>query len=193
LQGGQAAALQRLVREEFAFMSTNPSGDSTPFTAPVWWDPKNRKIGFDAMKYVPGVLVVDHAYFRIWTPGGVAAEGSLAGASVGWPSFHKRLGMPVSELRLANGAVCKIFFSLPNTYAPKHSKKGIEKIAAAMKVGGSTVEVAGNNLLDGASYLSDTAQLTHIAGQAIQAVVVLGDLKRGRERHRQFLQLLTSI
>jgi hypothetical protein len=192
LLGDQATVQQQLARVEFSIMSANPSGDSAVFTAPVWWDSKNRKIGFDPMKFVPGVLVIDHAYFRFWTAGGVAAEGSLVGASVDWPSLQKRLLMPVSELRLADGAVYKMFFSLPNKYVPKHSKKGLEKIAAAMGAGASTVKT-GNNMLDGASSLSDAAELTHIAGQAIQVVVMFGDLKRGRERHRQFLHLLKSV
>jgi hypothetical protein len=171
-------------------MNTESDSAQAPFVASVWWDPKRRRIVLDPTTYVPGLLLAGDGEFSIVTPDGVAAEGSLTGATAVWPSLQKRLGAPVLDLQLADGTQHKIFFSRPHQNAPRLSNSGLEKIGRIVGDAGSAAHSAGMHLLHHASQFSDAAEFMHFAGIAVQVVAGFSEQKKGRDSLRTFVTLM---
>ncbi|HEY2220618.1 hypothetical protein [Actinomycetospora sp.] len=88
--------------------------DAYDFEAPVWWDPKVRRIVLDASSFEPCLFLVRDGGFVLAARSGVICSGDLGRARYSWP---ERIDLPVCDLALG-GRVYRIYFCHPHPQAP---------------------------------------------------------------------------
>jgi hypothetical protein len=165
--------------------------ETPPLVAPVWWDPKRRKVVWDGSSYIAGILVAAPDRFAIINSGGTVAEGSLIGASSAWPSLQRRAGAPVLDVVLADGTLHKIWFTHPHRAAPRLSKEQSDEIAEMIEKLGDVGD-KGNAVATalGASNLPDIGDFASIAADGIRSIAGFVEQKHGRTNLHQFQSLL---
>ena len=83
------------------------------FEAPVWWDPKVRRVVLDARSFEPCLLLVRGTTFVLASGREVIGTGDLGRAAFSWPD---RLDLPVCDLEL-DGRVYRLYFCHPHPQA----------------------------------------------------------------------------
>ena len=159
---------------------------SDHIVAPVWWDPKVRKIMIDKGVNVAAVMFFNNEDVSVVSPDRVIFESELGSLVVTWTgSLRCDVFVPTT------GSSYRVYFAPPVRNAPRLDKNAIDKIGASIQQSSKAAKRIGN-ILGTSAIMGDYLVIGRLVSESIAYYRLISDLRAGKANADAFRAALRA-
>ena len=159
--------------------------------APVWWDPKIRRIMIDKKANVAAVMFFNHESISIVSPESVIVEAQTSDLWVTWKGSLRCDLSIIEDGGISTSGTYRIYFAPPVRNAPRLDQASIDEIGVAIQQSSKTAKRVGQ-ILGTSAVMGDYLAIGRLVSESIAYYRLISDLRAGKVNADAFREALQA-